>query len=305
MSYLNRYLQGEHEAVWDELQTRGAEIYNPSLYDDALAVARETMRRARANIEMLIVRLAQTGFVFGYDHLLLQTVAHPLSGRKADWERYMEALRWSREQPPLFLPARLGEQGRAETREAMDWEGLEDALEELLEAYDIYPDMPKHFHEVESMIGRLPLSLRVWYEEVGTVNFYGYHPRWSDYLDVDASITDMRNRYLMTYCDPLQVCVLDNAHMAHLREWHQRGHLHAFEFAPDPYFKDYTTGSSTPFSLLPADAIDGELASYPSKPTFVHYLRRCMRWAGFPGMAEWSRVPEDDIAFCTQDLFPF
>ncbi|MGZ3680003.1 MAG: hypothetical protein ACXWQR_15850 [Ktedonobacterales bacterium] len=296
MSYLNRYLQGEHEAVWDELHTLGAEIYNPSLYGDTLGVARETMRRVRANIEMLILRLAQTGFVFGYDHLLLQTVAHPLSGRKADCEQYMEALRWSREQPPLFLPARMGEQGRTETREAMDWEGLEGVLEELLEAYDIYPDMPKHFREVESMIGRLPLSLRVWYEEVGAVNFYGYHPRWSDYVDMGAT---------MTYGDPLQLCVLDDAHMAHLRERHQRGQLHAFEFAPDPYFKDYTAGSSTPFSILPSDAIDGELTSYPSRPTFVHYLRLCMRWAGFPGMAEWSRVPEDDIAFCTRDLLPF
>lgn len=296
MSYLDRYLQGEHEAVWDELLALGAEIYEPKLFESALAVARETMRRVRANIEMLIPRLGQIGFAFGYDHLLLQTVAHPLSGRNADWERYMEALRWSREQPPLFFPARLGEQGRAETRDAMDWEGLEDLLDAALETYDIYPDMPKHFREIESMIGRLPLSLRVWYEEVGAVNFYGYHPRWSDYVDMGAA---------MTYGDPLQVCVLDDAHIARLREQHQRGHLRAFEFAPDPYFKDYTAGSSTPFSIAPADAIDGKLASYPSAPTFVQYLRLCMCWAGFPGMAEWSRVPEDDIAFCTQDLLPF
>ncbi|HEX8035842.1 MAG TPA: hypothetical protein VF510_18445 [Ktedonobacterales bacterium] len=91
MSYLNRYLQGEHEAVWDELQTLGAEIYNQPLYDDALGVVRETMRRVRANIEMLIPRLAQIGLSSAtITSSCKQLPIHYLAGRrigKDTWRR--------------------------------------------------------------------------------------------------------------------------------------------------------------------------------------------------------------------------
>jgi hypothetical protein len=46
MSYLERYLTGEHEQVWAELVALGAAVRDEPLYSDALAVARETMRRA-------------------------------------------------------------------------------------------------------------------------------------------------------------------------------------------------------------------------------------------------------------------
>jgi hypothetical protein len=43
--YLDRYLAGEHEDVWAELMSLGAQVRERSLLDDATAVARETMRR--------------------------------------------------------------------------------------------------------------------------------------------------------------------------------------------------------------------------------------------------------------------
>lgn len=65
-AYLERYLRGECEAVWDELVALGAGVREEPLHSDALAVARETMRRARANIETLIPRLRELGYEFGY-----------------------------------------------------------------------------------------------------------------------------------------------------------------------------------------------------------------------------------------------
>lgn len=47
--FLERYLNGEYEQVWAELLELGAQIRDEPLYSDALAVARETMNRARKN----------------------------------------------------------------------------------------------------------------------------------------------------------------------------------------------------------------------------------------------------------------
>ncbi len=68
-SYLDRYLSGEHEQVWAELVALGAAVREEPLYSDAWAVACETMRRARYNIELLIPRLEAFGYQFGHSWL--------------------------------------------------------------------------------------------------------------------------------------------------------------------------------------------------------------------------------------------
>jgi hypothetical protein len=50
----------------------GEQIGRDVLQTDARAVARETMRRARHNLEVLIPRLQQTGYVFGFRALGLE-----------------------------------------------------------------------------------------------------------------------------------------------------------------------------------------------------------------------------------------
>lgn len=45
-SFLERYQQGECVEVWADLQRLGEQIRQEPLWLDALAVARETMRRA-------------------------------------------------------------------------------------------------------------------------------------------------------------------------------------------------------------------------------------------------------------------
>lgn len=67
-SFLSRYEAGEHDAVWAELRALGAAIRDPAHLDDASAVAREAMRRARKNIELIIERLDGIGFTFWDGH---------------------------------------------------------------------------------------------------------------------------------------------------------------------------------------------------------------------------------------------
>lgn len=51
MTLLERYLAGEQAAVWSELHALGEEVRSRKLRADAEAVARETMRRARHNLQ--------------------------------------------------------------------------------------------------------------------------------------------------------------------------------------------------------------------------------------------------------------
>ena len=63
--YLERFLTGECQPVWDELLAQGAAIRQEPLESLAWAVAQETMRRVRHNIELLIPRLRALGYRFG------------------------------------------------------------------------------------------------------------------------------------------------------------------------------------------------------------------------------------------------
>lgn len=64
---LDRYMWGEHGAVWNEL--RSHEALEGALLKEASAVATETMRRVARNTELLAERLAASGWVPLYGEL--------------------------------------------------------------------------------------------------------------------------------------------------------------------------------------------------------------------------------------------
>ena len=117
-TYLARYHAGDREGVWEELRALGSGARDAATHADARAVAVETMRRARENVELLATRLRAMGFRFAYP----DRVHVP---------------------PNAVLLARL------------------DAIERAA--------------------GPLPLSIRAFYEEVGSVCFMGAHPRLAGY----------------------------------------------------------------------------------------------------------------------------
>ena len=63
----DRYQAGEHRQVWTELVALGAAVRDDPHAADALAVAYETMRRVRANVETIVRRLTAMGYVFQPD----------------------------------------------------------------------------------------------------------------------------------------------------------------------------------------------------------------------------------------------
>jgi hypothetical protein len=66
MDYLERYNAGEYEQVWRELVAFGDRVREEPLYSQAVAVARQTMLRAKTNIETLLQRLESINYQFEY-----------------------------------------------------------------------------------------------------------------------------------------------------------------------------------------------------------------------------------------------
>jgi len=64
LPYFDRYLAGEHEAVWTELVALGEAVRTDAHAADALAVAYETMHRVGQNVAMLAERLNGMGYRF-------------------------------------------------------------------------------------------------------------------------------------------------------------------------------------------------------------------------------------------------
>ena len=67
MSYLERYEAGEFKSVWKEMQSLNLEQAGQRIRDDAFDTARETMQRAKWNLNSLIQSLESLGYEFGYD----------------------------------------------------------------------------------------------------------------------------------------------------------------------------------------------------------------------------------------------
>lgn len=101
-SYLERYLQGECIQVWAELVALGDQIQNEPIYSDAWAVACETMRRVRQNIERMIPRLRALGYVFLHDQLPKE---RDFSVQALAW---IQAIPPVRTEPPSNIVVQLG-----------------------------------------------------------------------------------------------------------------------------------------------------------------------------------------------------
>jgi hypothetical protein len=190
----------------------GGELRGDERWADAVDVARETMRRARSNVELLLEALPTIGYEFELEPEC--RLVPPSSSIGQDLDR------------------------------------------------------------LEARIGRLPLSLRCWYEEVGHVDLTGHQPDWDiEYLDplvVDAPIDFVLSEYDMWLEDR--------------GTEHDQGSAFSVAIAPDYLHKANVSGGM-PYSIaVPDGGADGLLLWERHQTTFVNYLRIAFRWAGLPGL---------------------
>jgi hypothetical protein len=262
--YLSRYKQGEHEQVWDDLIALGAAVRKDPVYADALAVAQETMRRVRDNIELLIPRLAARGYAFGYGWLQPPcNVERFTAGIRDDFQREVEL---AKQEPPLYTPPSAQVVGRVA--------------------------------ELERRVGTLPLSLRIFYEVVGGVNFVGYHRDWVGGTPMGL--------------DPLHVRQIETALQEVLEEDEEedeedadRTARYRIMIAPDYDGKYFISGSGTYDLKAPSLAADAPLEGEWHQTTFFAYLRHCFRWAGLTGLEHSKNPPRQDIAKMVEGLHAF
>src|SRR5579859_2746545 len=243
----NWYHKGSHQEVYDELLAMQEQIYDPHIYKEALLVTREMMRRVRSNIEALIPRLHQMGYLF----------------RKGGF--------WD-----TFSP-----EGKA--RQEIEYPLFQPPTPETLEQVTL----------LEQLTGPLPLSLKCWYEEVGTVNLIGLFPAnergYGPVLDP-------------LYVESIAMVLQMVTRLMKIGGWEEEPIL---LLAPDRFHKYGYSGAGAYTIALPCKAVDAPFLDEPHQTTFVNYLRICMQWGGFPGLEVENRLTRDELDFLTKDLLVF
>ena len=86
-SYLERYLQGHHVQVWRELVGLGDQVRSKPYYDDACAVAHETMQRVVRNVTSIHARLCELGYEFQFPEDAVRPPIPPRIEEIAEFER--------------------------------------------------------------------------------------------------------------------------------------------------------------------------------------------------------------------------
>lgn len=270
ITYLERYLAGEHEQVWDELTALGAVVRQEPVYRDALAVARETMRRVRHNIETLIPRLRASGYAFGYEGPRGRAIPAGL--------RY----------PPFTPPA-------------ANISGTVAALESRA---GILPLSLRAFYEIVggvNFVGEPPATGSPWCtapEDLDALYVYpaqialeeaiSWQDRFEGVTDEEWDLADEEDP-----CD-------GRAYYALARDcW-------LVLIAPDEWLRYNYSGCGEYEIALPNPAADARLLTEPHRTTFVNYLRICMRWAGLPKLerASGSEAALPLVSALTCDLLP-
>lgn len=170
--WLKRYKQGEHAAIWAEMDALGPDIRKKANLTEARKVATETMTRAQRNIESLIAALPTIGYCFAapgesatmswaLELRLSNAVAYAKnSGKKYEKDPWSHpALQWVElEEPPVPVPYLEGRP--AWTVHRLPSTDVKIALDNL----------------ETKLGGPLPLSLRAFWELVGSVSLAGSHP---------------------------------------------------------------------------------------------------------------------------------
>jgi hypothetical protein len=280
-TYLSRYHDGEHLQVWEELRALGPLPRDSALRTEALEVARATMRRVRRNLLTLIERLQTLGYVFGYEQRDPRFVSIPTPELLAEVAPF---LRETMRRPP------------------------------------VYQDPPTDIHTLvdtlDAQLGPLPLSLYAWYETIGAVNFAGSFPV-ADPLDPEyfndlyqyrmAHVRQGMRGYQRPAHDlePLWVRPIAYYILALMPYWRPSEGGGEFPFAPSEAERQGFSGTSGATYLhVPSLEADSILwGAHPEEP-FVAYLRRVIRWGGFPGLERRTRQPTRELALLTDGLLP-
>jgi hypothetical protein len=249
LPYYERYLAGEHRQVWLELNALGVGVRADQYAADARAVAYTTMSRVVKNVVTIIERLREIGYEFDVESGNQDKV---IPFGTARWNLMKDTAARERAAPLMPPERRLADMIRLQ----------QDA-------------------------GTLPISLRTWFEIVGSVTLLGRHPVLSP---GDGTL----------HPDPLVIVPFSEV----LRAWDASppevgvdGQPFVAELAPCPRGQSYSI-------KLPAVGMDALLENERHGLSFVDYLRLALQWGGFPGFKNARSTPKE-VEFLSKELLPF
>ena len=212
-SLMERYVAGEHEAVWHDLAALGIAVREETYAADAIAVAEETMKRARHNSELIVTRLEKLGYQFYTQrnvHAELMQLISKAAVLTADLSSAELSLLGVADPPLPGSPIRwpltatnalpqLPDPNSAIARLGAGITGKNTTAAEMLDSFQPYmqlsaslaesaadsqlkpsPTVAADIAEYETRIGgRIPLSLAAWCKIVGPLSLVGEHPTLS------------------------------------------------------------------------------------------------------------------------------
>jgi hypothetical protein len=292
---LDRYAAGEHEKVWKELIVLGPAAREDPHAADALAVVYETMRRVEANVKTITARLKAMNYEFKTGAKQVDDWVQRVEGAMSfDANSVKSASPSPHVQSMLNMLKQV--QGALSQQVAKAKQAPRD---EAVRAHvPPEPQVRKQLARLEKLAGGpLPLSLRVFYEVVGSVDWIGRHPSIAP--DKDSICPD-----------PLVVFPLDDAlEERELRMQDEEGDREddqvVITIAPDDLHKADTSGGEPYEIAVPDPRADGELLNERHRLFFVDYLRLCFRFGGFPGYEGIDRGVPAEIEILRKDLLAF
>ncbi|UOE47258.1 hypothetical protein MTO98_22905 [Mucilaginibacter sp. SMC90] len=159
------------------------------------------------------------------------------------------------------------------------------------------PNTDNLISELEDSVadfGKIPLSLKLFYQIVGTCNF-----AW-DY--------ENQPNLLWEGADPIQIASLDDlVDYVTTDEWkeyisdsleYDEDEIPALELAADYLHKDNISGGPAySLEITKDETIDGLFLNECNETTFINYLRICIENCGFPGNSDF-RQSESYKNFC-------
>jgi hypothetical protein len=296
---LDRYLAGDHLAVWAELTKLGKAVRDKRHYADASAVATETMRRARHNVELLIQRLDAIGFRFLTQELNNRNHSDSLRRLQqiyAKIPRHLDWIEFLRSNEARTAVAFAAGQSRAAATKFCN--KVLAGKPAPLKNPDVWtrPDKntTKQLDKLEKAAGGpMPLSLRAWYEQVGGVCFLGWHSELCPNADEPAGLAGRSPDPLLMFS-----LSLGNEILEELDEGEYR-----IVLAPDDIFKAGEAGGDAYWIGMPNPAADATFEDGAGR-SFVNYLRHAFACGGFPGWHKKKNAPREILAKLAEGLLP-
>ena len=287
--FYERYQNGERREVWSELVRLGAAVRTDPHAADALAVAYETMLRVEANVRVIVERLHNIGYQFVTD--------------ESKWQKRRRNI-----ESALAIDPPVTEQGLRSPHVRKVLEMMKAAKGMLFDQFEVAKNIPRdtsvrahvrppadavtRIRKLEKKLGTLPLSLRAFYEVVGSIDLMGQH----------SSLTPHGGPIS---ADPLVVFAVDDA-LAEGEEFEQDDDETAhIVIAPDEIHKAGESGGEPYEMAVPDERADGELLNERHGVFFVEYLRTAFRFGGFPGYEGYDRDVPKEISELREGLLEF